>query len=131
MTAVIVFAHGSSVEAANDGVRAMSAEMARRGGFPLVETAFLELAQPALPEAVRAVQARGATRVVVVPFFLTLGIHLRRDLPAIVDEIRGMYDSFAIEIASPLEGHPALVDVMIGRANDVLKNATTHAGSSD
>ena len=130
MTAIVVFAHGSSVEAANEGVRAMAAEMAQRGRFPIVETAFLELAHPDLREAVRSVHAKGATRVIVVPFFLTLGIHLRRDLPAIVDELRNIYSDLDIEITSPLEGHPALVDVMIGRAQEALRSST-HARSFD
>ncbi len=120
MQAVVVFAHGSSVEAANEGVRAMTAELARRGAYELVETAFLELAQPDLPAAVACLCARGATRIVVVPFFLTLGIHLRRDLPGIVDALRGIHPSVEFEIAPPLEGHPALVDAMLGRAEDAL-----------
>ena len=115
-TAVVVFAHGSSVESANEGVRAMTAELARRGGFKLVETAFLELGQPDLPAAVDSLCARGANRIVVVPFFLTLGIHLRRDLPGIVEELRGIHHGVEFEITPPLEGHPALVDVMLGRA---------------
>lgn len=131
MTAIVVFAHGSSVEAANEGVRAMATEMAQRGNFPVVQTAFLELGQPDLREAVRQVRAKGATRVIVVPFFLTLGIHLRRDLPAIVDNLRSIYSDLDIEITSPLEGHPALVDVMIGRAQEALGSSSTHARSSD
>src|SRR3954452_11613747 len=125
MTAIVVFAHGSSVEAANEGVRAMAAQMAQRGNLPIVETAFLELAHPDLQEAVRQVRTKGATRVIVVPFFLTLGIHLRRDLPSIVDELRSIYSDLDIQITSPLEGHPALVDVMIGRAQDALGSSSS------
>lgn len=121
MTAIVVFAHGSSVEQANDGVRAMTAQVAVRGGFDLVETAFLECAQPDLPVAVARVVSSGATRVIVVPFFLTLGIHLRRDLPAIVDSLRELHPGVVIEVTQPLEGHPVLVDVMLGRAQDAMQ----------
>jgi sirohydrochlorin ferrochelatase len=65
--------------------------------------------------------AAGATRIVVIPFFLTLGIHLRRDLPGIVDELRGIYAGIDIDVTEPLEGHPALVDIMLGRAREALK----------
>ena len=84
-TAIIVFAHGSSVETANEAVRAVTREVAREGGFTLTETAFLEMAQPDLPAAVAKMHAAGAERIVVIPYFLTLGIHLRRDLPRIVE----------------------------------------------
>lgn len=128
MNAVVVFAHGSSVAAANDGVRALTAELGRRGQYELIETAFLELAQPDLPAAVACLSARGATRIVIVPFFLTLGIHLRRDLPGIVEGLRGIHPSMEFEIAPPLEGHPSLVDVMLGRAEEALGK---HAGKAD
>jgi sirohydrochlorin cobaltochelatase len=94
----------------------------------LLDTAFLELAQPDLPAAVACLCARGATRIVVVPFFLTLGIHLRRDLPGIVEGLRGIHPGVEFEIAPPLEGHPALVDAMLGRAEEALGK---HAGKAD
>lgn len=127
MNAVVVFAHGSSVEAANAGVRTLTAELGRRGAYSLIETAFLELAQPDLPAAVACLCARGATRIVIVPFFLTLGIHLRRDLPGIVDGLRLIHPDVEFEIAPPLEGHPSLVDVMLGRAEEAIGKQTREA----
>ena len=130
MTAVIVFAHGSTVEEANEGVRTMTAELALRGNFALVDTAFLDCASPDLRESVGRMAAAGATRIVVIPFFLTLGIHLRRDLPGIVDELRGIYAGIDIDVTEPLEGHPALVDIMLGRAREALKGERS-AGKAD
>lgn len=120
-TAIIVFAHGSSVEAANQAVRAVTREVARSGGFPLTETAFLELAQPDLPAAVERLHAAGAQRIVVVPYFLTLGIHLRRDLPRIVDGIVERYHGLSIEVTDPLDGHPALARIVLERAQKALE----------
>ena len=83
-TGIAIFAHGSSVASANDAVRAVAERVAREGGFDLVEAAFLEQGQPDLAEAVRRLAAAGATRILVTPYFLTLGLHLQRDLPRIV-----------------------------------------------
>jgi sirohydrochlorin ferrochelatase len=47
-TGYVVFAHGSSIESANEAVRVVAAEMARRGGFETVVAAFLEGGQPDL-----------------------------------------------------------------------------------
>ncbi|MBI1898760.1 MAG: CbiX/SirB N-terminal domain-containing protein [Acidobacteria bacterium] len=104
---------------ANEPVRAAAAELARRGGFP-VEAAFLELAAPDLRQAVEQVVARGARRVLVVPYFLTLGIHLRRDLPRIAAEISRIYKNVRIEVSEPLEGHPALIEALLDRARKTL-----------
>jgi sirohydrochlorin ferrochelatase len=125
MTGVAIFAHGSSVESANEAVRATADQVALRGGFELVETAFLELGQPDLAGAVERLVKRGATSIIVVPYFLTLGIHLQRDLPRIVDRVRSIHKEVAISVAEPLDGHPALASILIERVRNV-----SHGGRS-
>ena len=116
----MIFAHGSSVESANDAVRAVAADVARRGGFELVETAFLELGQPDLAHAVERLAGRGASRVLVIPYFLTLGIHLKRDLPRIAGEISRIHPDMEIRIAPPLDGHPAMSEALLDRAREAM-----------
>jgi len=84
-----------------------------------VETAFLD-AQPGLAEAVARLAGSGATRILVTPYFLTLGIHLQRDLPAIVAQLAQAYQDVEIRIAPPLDGHRALAQVLLDRAQAVL-----------
>jgi sirohydrochlorin ferrochelatase len=117
MTGYIVFAHGSSVETANEAVRVVAAEMARRGELHMVEAAFLEGGQPSLLDAVDAMAGR-VTRIVVVPYFLTLGLHLQRDLPRLVEEARRAHPGLAIDVTPPLDGHPAMADVLLARARE-------------
>jgi sirohydrochlorin ferrochelatase len=124
MTGLVVFAHGSPLEEANSGVRALTAQVAERGSFPLAETAFLDCAPPDLRQAVATLVERGATRIVVVPFFLTLGIHMRRDLPALVENLRLAHGGLPIEVTPPMEGHPALAEILLGRAKEGV-----HGGS--
>lgn len=113
--AIVVFAHGSSVAAANDAVRQVAAEMARRGGFPLVAVAFLDCAQPDLKQAISDLAASGSRRFLVVPYFLTLGTHLQRDLPRMVRDILEQWPGIEIEVRPPLDGHPALADILVER----------------
>jgi len=121
MTGLVVFAHGSSVASANEGVMKVTERLAAEGGFSLVETAFLELAPPDLREAVARLAERGATRIVVIPYFLTLGIHLRRDLPRIVAELSSIHEGVRIDVTEPLDGHPSLVGVLLERARAALE----------
>lgn len=116
MTAYVVFGHGSSIESANDAVRAAARELGRRAACDVVETAFLEGGQPDLETAVNGLVSRGAARIVVIPYFLTLGLHLQRDLPRIVQRLRDIHLSVIIEVTPPLDGHPALVDALVDRA---------------
>jgi sirohydrochlorin ferrochelatase len=114
-TGYVVFAHGSSIESANDAVRAVAAEMARRGGLKLVVAAFLEGGQPDLPGVLEAL-ANNVSRVVVVPYFLTLGLHLQRDLPRLIEKVKRAHPGLAIEVTPPLDEHPAMVEALLDRA---------------
>lgn len=116
MTAYIIFAHGSSVESANAAVRAVANEASRRAGWTLYETAFLDGGRPLLPEAADQLVSRGATEIVVIPYFLTAGLHLDRDLPRLVKNIQAAHPSLAIRSTAPLDGHPGLVHAVLDRA---------------
>lgn len=86
-TGYILFAHGSSIESANEAVRVVASELARAGGYDAVVAAFLEGGTPDLSAAVGKLSARGVSRVAVLPYFLTLGLHLQRDLPRLIGRL--------------------------------------------
>jgi sirohydrochlorin ferrochelatase len=115
-TGYIVFAHGSSVASANDAVAAVASNFARRGGHSAVQAAFLEGGTPDLAGAVALLAERGIADIVVIPYFLTLGTHLQRDLPKLVEHARAAHPGVRIEVTPPLDGHPALLDALADRA---------------
>ena len=115
-TGIVVFAHGSRVESANQAVRDVAARLARAGPFDHVEAAFLELGKPDLEGAVAQLVDHGISRIVVIPYFLTLGTHLERDLPAIVNRISQSYKDLELITTPPLDGHPALLQILLDRA---------------
>ena len=111
-TGYVIFAHGSPIETANEAVRAIAAETA----LPLYETAFLDSSPPTLADAVATLAQRGATEIVVIPYFLTLGMHLQRDLPALVKALETKMPGLKIRVTAPLDGHPALSAILRDRA---------------
>src|ERR1700722_5365846 len=119
MTGFIGFAHGSRIESANQAVRDVAAQMAASGSH-VVEAAFLELRQPDLTSATALLIARGAKRVVVIPYFLTLGTHMQRDLPRLAQEASRAHGDIEMQITATLDGHPALVEALPDRASHAL-----------
>jgi len=120
-TGIAIFAHGSAIESANEAVREVVRQFAALGAFHLVEPSFLELGKPDLAGAVEKLVQRGATRIVVVPYFLTLGKHLQRDLPRIVAEIESIHPGVTITVTAPLDGHPALPQILLNRAQEAAR----------
>ena len=99
-------------------MKAVAEEFARLGGFSLVETAFLELAEPTLEQAIANLIQRGAQEICIVPYFLTLGVHLQEDLPRLVEQIRENQANIEIRVAPPLGGHPALAQALVERERE-------------
>jgi sirohydrochlorin cobaltochelatase len=113
---LVVFAHGSRVAAANDAVRTVAREASRQAGMPVYRTAFLELADPTLADAVADLAAEGVRRVLVTPYFLTMGRHLTEDLPRLMAAIRSAHPELRLEASAPLDGHPDLAGILADRA---------------
>jgi sirohydrochlorin ferrochelatase len=120
MTGFIVFAHGSRIESANQAVHDVVSKMAASGQH-VVEAAFLELGAPDLNGATALLIARGAKRIVVIPYFLTLGTHIQRDLPRLARAASQAHGDIEMQITSPLDGHPALVQALLDRAGQALE----------
>lgn len=116
MTALLLIAHGSRHGPANDDLLALAARIEGRGDFSIVEPAFLELAAPEIPEGGRRCVSRGATRVLIVPYFLASGVHLVRDLTAARDALADAYPSVEFRLGPPLGPHPLLDELVAVRA---------------
>jgi sirohydrochlorin ferrochelatase len=120
-TGIILFAHGSSVEEANQGVHDLASQIRALGPYPFVRAAFLECAHPDLGEAITEAVHFGATRVVVIPFFLTMGIHLQRDLPSLIAPQKRKHPRLVIEVGNSLEGHPLMSSIILERVEQALQ----------
>ena len=117
-TAIVLFAHGSSVEGANRSVEDLAGKVRTIGPYDHVTAAFLELARPNLSTALdRAVEA-GLKRVIIIPYFLTMGVHLQQDLPRLVEEERRRHPNLEITVADSLEGHPLMASIILERVQE-------------
>ena len=120
MTALLLIAHGSRHAAANADTIALAAELERR--YPVAVAAFLELAEPDIDAGGALCIARGATRVILLPHFLSAGVHVQRDLSAARDRLAERFPAVEFLLAEPLGVHPLLVDVLVVRADAAEKD---------
>jgi sirohydrochlorin ferrochelatase len=111
-TAVLLIAHGSRESAANDDLHALAERLAALSEHPIVVACFLELADPDIPTGGERCVARGAQRVLMIPYFLSAGVHLRRDLTAARKELEGRYPDVEFRLGPALGPHP-LLDALV------------------
>jgi len=118
-TAVIILFHGSRAEGADKAAQRIAADVEMRGKFGFVTTAFLQQVKPDLMEAVHACVRQGAKKIVVVPFFLQMGMHVVADIPALMDRVKKRYPDFPIITTSAVGSHPLMVEIVVDLARDI------------
>ena len=117
-TALLLIAHGSRQEEANDDLYHVVGHLRGRGEYPVVEAAFLELAEPDIEQGAARCVAQGAERVLLLPYFLSAGVHVRRDLQAMRDRLAARHPHVDFRLGEPLGRHPLLLQVLAERARE-------------
>ncbi|MBK5224214.1 MAG: CbiX/SirB N-terminal domain-containing protein [Acidimicrobiia bacterium] len=113
----IVIAHGSRAPSVVADHEAVCHELAELVGAGIeVIPAYLELNEPSIPDTIDAAVARGAERVVLVPYFLHAGNHTTRDLPAFMAAANERHPPVELVMARHLGPDPRLVAILADRA---------------
>lgn len=110
MPSLLIIAHGSRRAASNDEVRqladAVRVQQAQR--YDHVETAFLELAEPSIPDGLAALAAKGAREVVAFPYFLAAGTHVTQDIPDAIAGFSATHPDVHVRLTPHLGASAAL-----------------------
>jgi len=112
--AVLLVGHGSRREKSNEQVRELAVELEGRLGIP-VDAGFLELAEPAIDEAIAGL-AGAVSEVSVVHLSLFAASHVKNDVPLAVEQAREAHPELTINNGAHLGVHPALLDLLDDRA---------------
>lgn len=80
------------------------------------ELAYMELAEPSLQTQVKRLASEGYNRIDVLPLFFAAGRHLRKDVPAMLDELQQQLQQQDIKISihlhTPIGLEPEVADAI-------------------
>lgn len=99
--AVVVLGHGSRNPMAQQALTQVVRLLALHTGWR-VEQASLDFNHPTLREAAEALYAEGVRHLIVAPYLLYSGNHVRKDVPALIAELEASLPDLHIEVAEPL-----------------------------
>ncbi len=116
-TGLLLIAHGSRHAEANADLELVAEELRRRGR-EIVVASYLELAAPDTAAGGARCVELGAGRVVMVPYFLSAGVHVRRDLAREREALAGRFPGVEFRLADPLGPHPLLLEIVEERARE-------------
>lgn len=118
-TIVLLTAHGSRADDANDAHRALAHGLDHRVDDE-VRPAFLELAEPSIPDAIDAAVADGATTVIVLPYFLHPGRHLREHIPDLVASAAERHPGRSITLATAFGDDHGIIDLLVEQVHRAI-----------
>ena len=88
---LLLFAHGARDPRWALPFEAVAAHIRAAEPTTPVALSFLEFMAPGLVEAGSVLAAQGCDRIEVLPLFLGAGGHVRKDLPALIDQLRAAH----------------------------------------
>lgn len=134
---LVVVDHGSRRDESNRRHEEAVAAWRRHSGFPIVEPAHMEFAEPSVGSAFDACVAAGASTVVVAPYFLGPGRHWDRDVPALAADAAARHSGVRYLVSAPLGPHEVLMRLLelrvahcLGRASGDLPECESCGGTS-
>ena len=120
MKALIIAAHGSRKKESNLEVASLAARVLEKakGSFETVDHAFLQMADPFLENKIDELVQKGATKIVIFPFFIGSGSHILVDIPKLVKQAQLTYKHVEFKLTRHLGKIEAIEDVII---HEVIK----------
>ena len=123
-TALLLIAHGSRNPRANQDIVDLANRFLQRG-HSIAAPCFLELAPPSIEDGGAKCVEQGARRVVMLPYFLSAGIHVVEDLLEARNAMTERFPDVQFILAKPLGPHVMLEELLGMRLDEALASSAT------
>jgi len=114
MKQLLIVTHGSRREQSNNEVRVLAEKVAI--DLPLITddvlVAFLEFASPSISEAIDISFTQGVKELVVLPYFLSAGNHVTRDIPKEIDTVMRNWPDRKVTILPHIGASNVMADLI-------------------
>ncbi|MCX7903344.1 MAG: CbiX/SirB N-terminal domain-containing protein [Caloramator sp.] len=120
MEAILLISHGSRSKEASKTFLKVAEEFE---GFMNIKvfTAFMEFNEPNIKKAIDDIYRQGIKKIIVIPYFLYTGVHIKEDIPNELKEASNEYEDLIIEFTKPIEFHPLILEILKERFNGERK----------
>jgi len=123
MQGIIILGHGSRAIASEANMMLYDVvEMYKKlTSRELVVPAWMnrESGLPDLQQAIAQLVEKGAKAIIIAPWFLTNGLHIKEDIPAEIKQAQSKYSFLNIKLARPLGVDRRMVEVLAERVAEV------------
>jgi len=86
-----------------------------KSGYERAHVAYVQFVAPPIPEAVAQLVGEGVREIVVLPVFLGKGVHVREDIPHLLQRAQRAHPEVRFRLAPPLGYDEKLADILLDR----------------
>ncbi|MCL5057992.1 MAG: CbiX/SirB N-terminal domain-containing protein [Actinobacteria bacterium] len=119
-TGIILLSHGSRSPEAQVTVQELLEMVRGKSNYDFVAGAALQFNQPDLPAALAETVSAGVERIIVAPIFLYMGLHMKEDIPEILEEERKKYPGVDIVMTRNIGADKKLAEIVLDRIGEVV-----------
>jgi len=116
--AIILIGHGSRVPGAAESMEKVAQALQASGRYPQVTTCNMSLMRPHFEETFKRVVSHGAKTILVLPYFLNEGVHIKCDIPNMMQDIGKNYPNVRLVMGMHLGFDRLLVDLVAKRISE-------------
>lgn len=115
MNTLIILAHGSRRQESNQEIVTLveKVKSIASNEYDIIEHAYLEIAEPGLPQCIDQVIKNGAKNITVFPYFLNSGNHVKRDIPDIIEKAISKYPECNFNISAFIGMHEDIPQLVL------------------
>ena len=119
---LVILSHGSRSEDFKNGFNEIVDLVKEKRTDIKIYGANMELCSPTIEEVIaQAVEENENLKTIgIVPFFLFAGIHIKEDIPEIIEKLKLEYKNIEFIFGKPLGADPILADILIERAKEII-----------
>lgn len=110
--ALIILGHGSRAPDAAADMERVAAGLRQRHPQASIRVAHMELCEPTLEQVVAACVAEGRRSLLVLPYFLHRGNHLRDDIPTLIADLVRRHAGLRLVLGRHIGYADELVDII-------------------
>ena len=115
MKAILVVAHGSRAKETEATLTAILEMVEKKVTDVHIEHAYMEFSDKTIEKGIEFLVGKGASEIKIVPYFLFEGIHLKEDIPDIVNECMQSYPDVRVVMGQTLGVDERLADIIVDR----------------
>ncbi|MGL4252434.1 MAG: sirohydrochlorin chelatase [Fusobacteriaceae bacterium] len=121
MEAILIVGHGSRSSQAQSDFENVINMVDKKLTKELVRGAHMENAHPNIPTVIQNIlNEQPETKTIkVVPYFLYSGIHIKEDIPEILEDMREQYPNIDFKLGKAIGAHKSMADILVERVSEL------------